>query len=144
MTCCQPPKESKKESSSTSITPPTSITSSQSTPQESPMVLPGTPQASSSTLQTPPINMVTVTYRDNQQRGPPFLRSTEAHTWQPSLPAARVRSAPYLGTTGNLRHTPCLALASQMLGYIVVRLITHVPFVPLCFCSPCSLVIILL
>jgi len=85
-----------------------------------------------------------VTYRDNQRCGPLFLRSTEACTRQPSLPAARVRSAPYLGTAGNLRHTPCLVLASWMLGYIVVRLITHVPFVPLCFCSPCSLVIILL
>ena len=63
---------------------------------------------------------------------------------QPSLPAAHVRSAPYLGTMGNLRHTPRSALASRMLRYIVVRLITHVPFVPLCFCSPCSLVIILL
>jgi len=49
-----------KESSSTSITSPTSITSSQSTPQENPIVLPGTPQVSSSTLQLPPINMVTM------------------------------------------------------------------------------------
>jgi len=58
--------------------------------------------------------------------------------------AARIRLAPYLGATGNLQHTLYLALASWMLGHIVVRLITHVPFVPLRFCSPCSLVIILL
>jgi len=48
------PRRIQKESSSTSITSPTSITSSQSTPQENPIVLPGTPQASSSTLQPPP------------------------------------------------------------------------------------------
>jgi len=54
------PRRIQRESSSTSITSPTSITSSQSSLQENPMVLPGTPQASSLTLQPPPINMVTM------------------------------------------------------------------------------------